>query len=174
MLLTSLNSDSALARLTAVHQLTHGRLLLSTSLDLRRAGDFAQAVYREQESGRQSALDFVGSHRIALAEAEKALDRERSQNAGTGESLISTSIEDLYRSKALMSGGCCATWSADDGLKKALAADRSGTPTLPLLTCTCDRRANKTDLGCSRRLGLCSAQMFRDRLPRAILMPPMG
>jgi hypothetical protein len=81
-------------------------------------------VYREQASGRQSALNFMGLHRAALAETEKALDRERRQNPGADESLISTSIEDLYRSKALYVWWMLRDMVGDVALKKALAAYR--------------------------------------------------
>ncbi len=147
MLLTSLNSDSALARLTAVHQLTHAAFFSPRPWIYEGLAHFAQAVYREQESGRQSARDFVGSHRIALAEAEKALDRERSQNAVTGESLISTSIEDLYRSKALYVWWMLRDMVGDDALKKALAAYRSDADTTTSYMQHVIEGQTKTDLG---------------------------
>ena len=71
MLLTPFNSDSKLAQLTAVHQLTHAAFFSPRPWIYEGLAHFAQAVYREQESGRQSALDFMGLHRTALAEAEK-------------------------------------------------------------------------------------------------------
>ena len=147
MLLTPLNSDSALARLTAVHQLTHAAFFSSRTWIYEGLAHFAQAVYREQESGRQPALDFMGAHRIALAEAEKALDRERSQNAGTSESLISTSIEDLYRSKALYVWWMLRDMVGDDALKKALAAYRSDADTTPSYVQHLIEGQAKTDLG---------------------------
>ena len=76
MLLTPLNSDSKLAQLTAVHQLTHAAFFSPRPWIYEGLAHFAQAVYRERESGRQSALDFMGLHRTALAEAEKALVAE--------------------------------------------------------------------------------------------------
>ena len=79
MLLTPLNSDSKLAQLTAVHQLTHAAFFSPRPWIYEGLAHFAQAVYRERESGRQAALDFMGLHRTALAEAEKALAEEQSQ-----------------------------------------------------------------------------------------------
>jgi len=146
-LLTALNSDSKLAQLTAVHQLTHAAFLSPRPWIYEGLAHFAQAVYREQEGGRQSALDFMGSHRIALAEAEKALDRERSQNAVTGESLISTSIEDLYRSKALYVWWMLRDMVGDDALKKALAAYRSDADTTTSYMQHVIEGQTKTDLG---------------------------
>jgi hypothetical protein len=131
MLLTPLNSDSKLAQLAAVHQLTHAAFFSPRPWVYEGLAHFAQAVYREQESGRQSALDFMGLHRTALAEAEKALDRERSQSMEAGESLISTNIEDLYRRKALYVWWMLRDMIADEALKKALTAYRPEADTTP-------------------------------------------
>ncbi len=147
MLLTPLNSDSRLAQLTAVHQLTHAAFFSPRPWIYEGLAHFAQAVYREQENGRQSALDFMGSHRTALVEAEKALDRERSQNPGAGESLISTSIEDLYRSKALYVWWMLRDMIGDDALKKALAAYRPDADTTPSYMQHLIEAQSKSDLG---------------------------
>jgi len=147
MLLAPLNSDSKLARLAAVHQLTHAAFFSPRPWIYEGLAHFAQAVYREQESGRQSALDFIGLHRTALEEAEKALDRERSQNTGAGESLISTSIEDLYRSKALYVWWMLRDMIGDDALKKALAAYRPGADTTPSYMQHLIEAQTKSDLG---------------------------
>ena len=131
MLLTPLNNDSKLHQLTAVHQLTHAAFFSPRPWIFEGLAHFAQAVYRERDGGRQSALDFMGMHRTALAEAEKALAGERSRKAGAGESLISTSIEDLYRSKALYVWWMLRDMIGEDALKKALAvyrADADNTP----------------------------------------------
>ena len=81
LLLTPLNNDSKLAQLTAVHQLTHSAFFSPRPWIYEGLAHFAQAVYREQESGRQAALDFMGLHRTAVAEAEKALAGGRTQGS---------------------------------------------------------------------------------------------
>lgn len=124
MLLAPLNSDSMLAQMTAVHQLTHATFFSPRPWIYEGLAHFAQAVYRERDSGRQAALDFMGLHRTALAEAENALAREQKRKSGAGESLISTSIEDLYRSKALYVWWMLRDMIGENGLKKALAAYR--------------------------------------------------
>ena len=53
MLLTPLNSDSKLAQLTAVHQLAHAAFFSPRPWINEGLAHFAQAVYREQESGRE-------------------------------------------------------------------------------------------------------------------------
>jgi hypothetical protein len=147
MLLTPLNGDSKLARLTAVHQLTHVAFLSSRPWIYEGLAHFAQAVYFEQESGRQAAFDFMGLHRTALAEAEKALERERNQNTGAGESLISTNIEDLYRSKAMYVWWMLRDMIGDDALKKAIASYRPEADTTPTYMPHLIELQTKIDLG---------------------------
>jgi hypothetical protein len=146
MLLTPLNSDSKLAQLTAVHQLTHVAFFSPRPWINEGLAHFAQAVYREQESGRQSALDFMGLHRSALAAAEKALDLERG-TAGADDALITTSIEDFYRSKALYVWWMLRDMVGDDALKKALAAYRPDADTTPSYLQHLIESETKSDLG---------------------------
>lgn len=131
LLLTPLNNDSRVARLAAVHQLAHTGFPSPRPWIHEGLAHFAQAVYREQESGRQMALDYMGSHLDALVEAEKSLDRKRSQNTEGGESLINTNIEDLYRSKAFYVWWMLRDMIGDDALKKALASYRPDADTAP-------------------------------------------
>jgi hypothetical protein len=146
MLLTPLNSDSKMARLNAVHQLTHAAFFSPRPWIYEGLAHFAQAAYREQEDGRESALDFMGLHRTALAEAEKALAGERKQSAETDESLIKTNIEDLYRSKALYVWWMLREMIGDDALKKALASYRSDADTSPSYVQHLIELQTKTDL----------------------------
>ena len=82
MLLTSLNIDSKMAQFTAVHQLTHSAFFSARPWIYEGLAHFAQAVYRERESGRDAALDFMGLHRTAVAEAERAIADAHRQNTG--------------------------------------------------------------------------------------------
>ena len=147
LLLTPLNGDSMLAQLTAVHQLTHAAFFSPRPWIYEGLAHFAQAVYRERENGRQWALDFMGLHRTALAEAEKALAGEPGQNAGGGEPLISTSIEDLYRSKALYVWWMLRDMIGEDALKKALAAYRADNDNTPSYVQHLIEAQTKRDLG---------------------------
>lgn len=131
MLLTPLNTDPKLAQLTVVHQMTHATFFSPRPWIYEGLAHFAQAVARERESGRRSALDFIGLHRTALAEAEKALAAAKAKNRGADEALVSTSIEELYRSKALYVWWMLRDMIGDDALKKALAAYRPGEDTTP-------------------------------------------
>jgi hypothetical protein len=132
VLLTPLSNDSKLAQLTAVHQLTHAAFFSPRPWIYEGLAHFAQALYREQDSGRQSALDFMGLHRSALVEAENALAGERSgPSGGANQSLINTNIEELYRSKALYVWWMLREMIGDDALKKALTAYQPEADTSP-------------------------------------------
>ena len=115
-------TDSALARLTAVHQLTHAAFYSPRPWIYEGIAHFMQAAYKEQENGRQAALDFMGLHRTAVADAERALVSEHSQNTAGGESLINTSREEFYRSKAAYVWWMLRDMIGETALKKALAA----------------------------------------------------
>jgi len=123
MLLTPLtNTNSTAYELTAVHQLTHTAFFSSRSWIYEGLAHFAQALEREQENGRQAALDFMGRHRTAIADAEKALAASHTQNEAADESLINTSTEEFYRSKAMYVWWMLRDMVGDAALKKALAS----------------------------------------------------
>lgn len=121
LLLTPLtNTDSKLAGLAAAHQLTHAAFFSPRPWIDEGLAHFAQALYLEQQKGRQAALDYMGLHRAAFAEAAKtAVPRSEDE---VNRSLVNTTNEELYRSKAM-----CVWWMLRDivgepALKKALAA----------------------------------------------------
>jgi hypothetical protein len=131
MLLTSLNIDSKLAEFTAVHQLTHAAFFSPRPWIYEGLAHFAQAVYRERESGRDAALDFMGLHRTAVADAEKAVADSRRQNTGGTEALINTSVEEFYRSKAMYVWWMLRDMIGEATLKQVLAAYRSDADNSP-------------------------------------------
>ena len=124
LLLTPLtNTDPKLAGLVAAHQLTHASFLSFRPWIEEGLAHFAQALYLEQQKGRQAALDYMGLHRSAFNEVEKPGTAPRSEDE-TNRSLVNTTSEELYRSKAM-----CVWWMlrdmvGDAALKKALAAYR--------------------------------------------------
>ncbi len=147
MLLTPLNTDPKLAQLTVVHQLTHAAFFSPRPWIYEGLAHFAQAIARERESGRPSALDFMGLHRTALAAAENALAAGRSKDGGADEALVSTSIEELYRSKALYVWWMLRDMIGDEALKKALAAYRPADDTTPSYVQHLIEAQTKRDLG---------------------------
>jgi len=124
MLLTPLNRDSRIAALTVVHQLTHSAFQSPRLWIYEGLAHFAQAAYLEQQSGRRTALDFMAQHRTALIDAEKAFAAERSSSASANESLVSTSREEFYRSKAMYVWWMLRDMIGEETLKKALALYR--------------------------------------------------
>jgi hypothetical protein len=122
LLLTPLaNTDPKLAGLVAAHQLTHAAFSSPRPWIDEGLAHFAQALYLEQQKGRQAALDYIGLHRAAFAEAAKHTAAPRSEDA-VNQALVNTTSEELYRSKAM-----CVWWMLRDmlgeaALKKALAA----------------------------------------------------
>ncbi len=129
LLLTPLlSTDAKVARLSAAHQLTHAAFFSPRPWINEGLAHFAQALDLEQQSGRQSALNYIGLHRSALSAAENSPDNKvtapRSEDE-VNRSLINTYDEELYRSKAM-----CAWWMLRDmigapALKKALASYHS-------------------------------------------------
>jgi hypothetical protein len=121
MLLTPLgSSDSTDYGSTAVHQLTHAAFFSPRPWIYEGLAHFAQALEREQKNGRRAALDFMGRHRTSISDEEKTA--EHTQNAAASESLINTSTEEFYRSKAMYVWWMLRDVIGDAALKKSLAA----------------------------------------------------
>jgi hypothetical protein len=124
LLLTPLaNTDPKLAGLAAAHQLTHSAFLSFRPWIEEGLAHFAQALYLEQQSGRQAALTYMGLHRSAFSGIDAPTTVPRSVDE-VNRSLVNTTSEELYRSKAM-----CVWWMLRDmigepALKKALAAYR--------------------------------------------------
>jgi hypothetical protein len=124
LLLTPLtSSDPKVAGLAAAHQLTHASFVSFRPWIEEGLAHFAQALYLEQQSGRKAALDYMGSHRSALSEIETPTSLPRSEDE-VNHSLVNTTSEELYRSKAM-----CVWWMlrdmvGDSALKKAFATYR--------------------------------------------------
>jgi hypothetical protein len=119
LLMTSLTeSDSKAAGLSATHQLTHASFISFRPWIEEGLAHFAQALYLEQQKGRQAGLDYMSAHRSALNQVEQTSARPED---AVNRSLVNTINEELYRSKAM-----CVWWMlrdmiGDSSLKKALA-----------------------------------------------------
>jgi len=124
LLLTPLaGPDPKLAGLAAVHQLTHASFLSFRPWIEEGLAHFAQALYLEQQKGRQAALDYMGLHRSAFSEAEKQATLPRSEGEAS-RSLVHTTDEGLYRSKAMYVWWMLRDMIGDAALKKAFASYR--------------------------------------------------
>jgi aminopeptidase N len=123
MFMTPLSDSGAARGLSAAHQLTHAAFFSFRPWVDEGLAHFAQALYLEQQKGRPAALDYLSAHRPALIKMEQSTapgsDREVDQ------SLINTTQDEFYRSKAM-----CVWWMlrdmvGDAALKKAFLAYRS-------------------------------------------------
>jgi hypothetical protein len=123
LLLTSLTStDPKLAGLVASHQLTHAAFFSPRPWINEGLAHFTQALYLEREKGRQSAIDYMGLHRSAFGAVNKEKQTGPKPEEEASQSLVNTSDEEVYRSKAM-----CVWWMlrdmiGDQALKKALAS----------------------------------------------------
>src|SRR5271170_343727 len=121
LLTPSSNLDSKGAGLIAAHQLTHAAFPSPRPWIDEGLAHFAQALYVEHQSGRQAALDYIALRSSGFRAAEKQTTAPKSEDE-VGRSLVNTSDEELYRSKAM-----CVWWMLRDmvgepALKKALAS----------------------------------------------------
>jgi len=130
LLLTPLASSAAkLTGLTAAHQLTHASVVSFRPWIEEGLAHFAQALYLENQKGRQAALDYMGAHRSALTAPGSEDDAKQS--------LVDTTNEQLYRSKAMFVWWMLRDMIGDAALKKGIASYKpeqdNGPPYMPRL-----------------------------------------
>lgn len=120
--------DSKLAGINLVHELVHSALPSSRPWVYEGLAHFAEAMYRQQQGGRQAALDFLGVHRGAFMDSEKDVAATSQKNLGEksfGQPLVTTFDETYYRSKAAYVWWMLRDIVGDDALKQAIAKYRA-------------------------------------------------
>jgi len=105
---------------------------------------FAEAMYRQEQGGRQAALDFLGLHRAAFLDSEKEVSAAQ-KNAG--QALASTFDETYYRSKAAYVWWMLRDMIGDDALKQAIGKYRAEDDKDPKYVQQLIEAAAKRDLG---------------------------
>jgi len=123
LLMPFADADAKLAGLVAAHQFTHASFSSPRPWIDEGLAHFAQALYLEHEKGRQAALDYMGLHRSAFSAAEQQTILPRSEDE-VNRSLVNTTNEELYRSKAMYVWWMLRDMVGEPALKKALAAYR--------------------------------------------------
>jgi hypothetical protein len=124
LLLTPLiTDDPKLAGLATAHQLTHAAFQSSRPWIEEGLAHFAQALYVEHEKGRSAALDYMAQHKFALGEIAPQTTVPRSEDEAN-RSLVNTTSEELYRSKAMYVWWMLRDMVGEPALRKALAAYR--------------------------------------------------
>lgn len=115
--------DSKLAGINLVHELVHSALPSSRPWVYEGLAHFAEAMYRQEQGGRQAALDLLGMHRAAFLDSEKEVTVGPEENPG--QPLATTFDETYYRAKAAYVWWMLRDMIGDDALKQALAKYRT-------------------------------------------------
>jgi hypothetical protein len=115
--------DSKLAGINLVHELVHSALPSPRPWVYEGLAHFAEAMYRQEQGGRQAALDFLGLHRAAFLDSEKEVSAAKQRNAG--QPLAVTFDETYYRSKAAYVWWMLRDMAGDDALKAAIRKYRA-------------------------------------------------
>jgi hypothetical protein len=142
--------DSKLAGINLVHELVHSALPSSRPWVYEGLAHFAEAMYRQQQGGRQAALDFLGLHRATFLDSEKevstALLKTPSQKS-VGQPLAGTFDETYYRSKAAYVWWMLRDIIGDEALKRAIGKYRAADDRDPKYVQQLIEAAAKRDLG---------------------------
>ncbi len=125
--------DSKLAGINLVHELVHSALPSPRPWVYEGLAHFAEAMYRQQQGGRQAALDFLGLHRAAFLDSEKEVSAALQKNAEQKvvdkklvcQPLSDTFDETYYRSKAAYVWWMLRDMAGDDALKQAIRKYRA-------------------------------------------------
>jgi len=115
--------DSKLAGINLVHELVHSALPSSRPWVYEGLAHFAEAMYRQEQGGRQAALDLLGLHRAAFLDSEKEVATAAQKNVG--QPLAGTFDETYYRSKAAYVWWMLRDMTGDDALKQAIRKYRA-------------------------------------------------
>ena len=118
------STDAQLIELDSAHQLAHAAFSSPRPWVNEGIAHFAQALYFENEKGRRLALQYMARHGFALSEAEKLTTVPHSDDE-VNRSLLNTSSEDFYRTKAMYVWWMLRDMLGDAALKKIIAAYRS-------------------------------------------------
>ncbi len=108
--------DSKLAGINLVHELVHSALPSTRPWVYEGLAHFGEAMYRQEQGGREAALDLLGLHRAAFLDSEKEVAAQKS----AGQPLAVTFDETYYRSKAAYVWWMLRDMIGDDALKQAV------------------------------------------------------
>jgi hypothetical protein len=140
--------DSKLAGINLVHELVHSALLSSRPWVYEGLAHFAEAMYRQEQGGRQAALDLLGLHRAAFLDSEKEVSAApQGKGSAVGQPLASTFDETYYRSKAAYVWWMLRDMVGDDALKQAIRKYRAEDDKDPKYVEHLIESAAKRDLG---------------------------
>jgi hypothetical protein len=144
LMVSMAGEDTKLAGINLVHELVHSALPSPRPWVYEGLAHFAEAVYREQQGGRQAALDLLGIHRAAFLDAEKDV---AGPTRNAGQPLATTFDEIYYRSKAAHVWWMLRDMIGDDALKSAVAKYRAADDKDPKYVEGLIETTSKRDLG---------------------------
>ncbi len=144
LMVSMAGEDTKLAGINLVHELVHSAFTSPRPWVAEGLAHFAEAVYREQQGGREAALDLIGLHRAAFLDSEKEVAASQ-KNAG--QPLITTFDETYYRSKAAYVWWMLRDMVGPAALKQAIRDYRAADDTDPKYVERLIESASKRDLG---------------------------
>jgi len=144
LLVSMAGEDTKLAGINLVHELVHSAFASPRPWVSEGLAHFAEALYREQQGGRQAALDLLGLHRAAFLDSEKDVAAASQKNAG--QPLITTYDETYYRSKAAYVWWMLRDMIGPAALKEAIRNYRAADDTDPKYVERLIESASKRDL----------------------------
>ena len=155
LLMVPMAGDSKLAGLNVVHELVHSAVPSSRPWVYEGLAHFAEALYRQQQGGREAALDLLGQHRAAFLDSEKDVSAELQKNAAgknaaqksIGQPLASTFDETYYRSKAAYVWWMLCDMVGDGAMKQAITKYRAEDDKDPKYVQQLIESTSKHDLG---------------------------
>ncbi|HVM92596.1 MAG TPA: hypothetical protein VMT67_07285, partial [Terriglobales bacterium] len=139
------NADTKLAGINLVHELTHSALASARPWVYEGLAHFAEAAYREQQGGREAALDLLSAHLAALADSEKDVP------GGSGKDIaapLANSFDEVYyRTKAAYVWWMLRDMIGDDAMKAAIAKYKADDDKDPKYVEGLIEAVSKRDLG---------------------------
>jgi hypothetical protein len=115
--------DTKLAGINLVHELVHSAVWSPRPWVYEGLAHFAEAIYREEQGGREAALDLLGIHRATFLQAEK--DVAGGPGTKAGQPLATTFDEVYFRSKAAYVWWMLRDMVGDQALKSAIGKYRA-------------------------------------------------
>jgi len=120
--------DAKQAGINVVHELVHSAFYSPRPWINDGLAHFAEAAYREQQGGREAALDLLGIHRAVLLDAEKnvvPLNAAAAPPKDIGPPLGTSFDEIYYRSKAAYVWWMLRDMIGDEAMKAVISKYRA-------------------------------------------------
>jgi len=131
VLFAPLNSEDAKPlQLQMVHELAHASLASERPWIYEGVAHFLQAVEREQQDGREAALEYMTGQLPPLIDAERAVDEAAAKDQppaadADDESLINATDDVFYHTKAMYVWWMLRDMVGDPALRRALHSYRA-------------------------------------------------